>query len=576
MSENTSREALYHSLLQQYWGYDSFRQIQLDIIRSVDQKGDTLGLMPTGGGKSITYQVYGLSREGTTVVITPLISLMQDQVENLLERGIKAVALHSGLTKREMAAAQSNVRYSEAYKFLYVSPERLNEVTFQQWLRTLTINLWVVDEAHCISKWGHDFRPSYLNIKKARKLFPQVPVLALTATATEAAVKDIIKQLEFKNEEVLRYSFLRKNIRFIVKKRENKMGYIQNIFLQKKDVCGIVYVARRRHTMAIVDELQKVGISAAPYHAGMSSEQRAANQEQWIKGNVRIMVATNAFGMGIDKPNVRYVIHYAPSASLEAYYQEAGRAGRDGRPSVAILLHDPNDISQLRNLNKREFPPVKEVKRVYEAVANYLQIAVNHGFGDYSFSLNHFCSTFKISPYLFNAAVKILRYNGYIEYSPPEDSFSLLMVIASRESLYRLQQSPFREKLLTQLFRKYMGLFTSYVRIDEEKLARSLTCSRKEVYEQLKLLSKQKIIHYIPKKEDNFISFLIPRVSPKDFRLKKEAYAERKEQKTVEIKAMVNYITQKRECRMKFLLDYFGEKLKKNCQSCDICLQLSQ
>lgn len=563
----------YLKILKQYWGYDHFRGIQEDIIRSVGEGKDTLGLMPTGGGKSITFQVPALAQEGLCLVITPLIALMKDQVRNLRERGIKATAVYSGMTREEILIALENCIFGN-YKFLYISPERLGTEIFQIKLRSMHVSLITVDESHCISQWGYDFRPAYLKIADIRQLLPGVPVIALTATATPEVVKDIQERLQFRQENVFRMSFERKNLAYIVRHTEDKEGEMLHI-LQRVNGSSIVYTRNRKKTKEIALLLNRNHITATFYHAGLSDETKDLRQKAWLKGEYRVMVATNAFGMGIDKPDVRLVIHADVPDSPEAYFQEAGRAGRDGMKAYAVLLFCPRDKITLKQRISDTFPEKDYIRKVYEDINFYYQMAMGDGLGcTFAFNLDEFCHNFKHFPVQTDSALKILTRAGYLEYTDEQDNASRIMFTLTKEELYRIhEQNADTEKLIRILLRTYTGLFTDYAYINEELLAKRSGLSRPQIYETLLFLTRQHILHYIPGKKTPYIIYTRERQETDRIYLSKEVYEERKESYRRRIEAMIEYAESENKCRSRMLLHYFGEKNEHNCGQCDVCLQ---
>ncbi len=563
----------YLKILKQYWGYDHFRGIQEDIIRSVGEGKDTLGLMPTGGGKSITFQVPALAQEGLCLVITPLIALMKDQVRNLRERGIKATAVYSGMTREEILIALENCIFGN-YKFLYISPERLGTEIFQIKLRSMHVSLITVDESHCISQWGYDFRPAYLKIADIRQLLPGVPVIALTATATPEVVKDIQERLQFRQENVFRMSFERKNLAYIVRHTEDKEGEMLHI-LQRVNGSSIVYTRNRKKTKEIAQFLNRNHITATFYHAGLSDETKDLRQKAWLKGEYRVMVATNAFGMGIDKPDVRLVIHADVPDSPEAYFQEAGRAGRDGMKAYAVLLFCPRDKITLKQRISDTFPEKDYIRKVYEDINFYYQMAMGDGLGcTFAFNLDEFCHNFKHFPVQTDSALKILTRAGYLEYTDEQDNASRIMFTLTKEELYRIhEQNADTEKLIRILLRTYTGLFTDYAYINEELLAKRSGLSRSQIYETLLFLTRQHILHYIPGKKTPYIIYTRERQETDRIYLSKEVYEERKESYRRRIEAMIEYAESENKCRSRMLLHYFGEKNEHNCGQCDVCLQ---
>ena len=564
----------YLEILKQHWGYDNFRGIQEEIIQSIGQGKDTLGLMPTGGGKSITFQVPALAKEGLCIVITPLIALMKDQVRNLKERGIKAVAVYSGMTREEILVALENCIFGD-YKFLYVSPERLDTEIFQTKLRRMNICMITVDEAHCISQWGYDFRPAYLKIAEIRQMLPEVPILALTATATPEVVNDIRLKLGFREGgQTFRMSFERKNLAYIVRHTEDKQKELIHI-LQKIQASAIVYTRNRKRTREITELLTANNISATFYHAGLSNEAKDQRQKSWLPGESRVMVATNAFGMGIDKPDVRIVIHIDMPDSPEAYFQEAGRAGRDGQKAYAVLLYAKSDKV---NLNKRisdTFPDKEYIRKVYEDINFFFQMAMGDGAGcTFAFNIDEFCRNFKHFPVQADSALKILTRAGYLDYTDEQDNASRLIFTLRRDELYKLQEYEADiEKLIHVILRSYTGLFTDYAFINEESLSIRTGLSRQRVYEILVMLTQRRILHYIPRKKTPYIIYSQKRIEKERLIISPEIYEKRKESYASRIKAMIDYATAEEKCRSRMLLHYFGEKNEHNCGQCDVCLK---
>lgn len=562
----------YREILKEYWGYDNFRGIQEDIIQSIGSGRDTLGLMPTGGGKSITFQVPAMAKEGLCIVITPLIALMKDQVRNLRDRGIKAIAIYSGMTREEIIIALENCIFGN-YKFLYISPERLDTEIFRIKLRSMNVSMITVDESHCISQWGYDFRPAYLKISEIRTLLPDVPVLALTATATPEVVKDIQQRLAFKEENVFRMSFERKNLAYIVRKTENKTEELLHIL---KHVSGsaIVYAHNRKRTKEYSQILNENGITATFYHAGLSNETKDLRQKSWVSGETRVMVATNAFGMGIDKPDVRLVVHIDIPDSPEAYFQEAGRGGRDGKKAYAVLLYAKSDKTTLKKRISDTFPEKDYIRTVYEHLNYYYQMAMGDGYGcTREFNIDEFCRNFKHFPIQVDSALKILMRAGYLEYTDEQDNNSRLMFTLTKEELYRIHEtSPETEKLINVILRSYTGVFTEYAYINEETLSLRTGMTRQQVYDTLISLTRRRILHYIPGKKTPYIIYTRERQEADRLIFTKEVYEDRKDSFIKRIKAMTEYAESDDKCRSRMLLLYFGEKNEHNCGQCDICL----
>ncbi len=559
------------NILKKHWGYESFRPLQEDIIMSVLSGRDTLGLMPTGGGKSITFQVPAMALPGLTVVVTPLISLMKDQVDNLRRRRVKAVYLHSGMTARESKIAREKLINGGA-KLLYVSPERLRNQRFIQELRMTEVSLIVVDEAHCISQWGYDFRPSYLNIRSLRKIFPKVNVLALTATATPHVESDILRQLEMKDAALFRMSFSRSNLNYIVRNTETKIYEIFHI-LSRTEGSAIVYVRSRKRTREIAEYLSSAGISSTYYHAGLDISLKEERQNEWQRSGVRVMVATNAFGMGIDKPDVRVVIHFDMPPSLEEYYQEAGRAGRDGKKSYVVLLTSRADSGLLRRRVTETFPPREEIKLLYERVCNYLHVSMDEGYEKLAeFDVERFCEVFSYQRRRCLACLHLLGQAGYLEYLEETEHRSRVMMTCTREELYHVDRlSADADLVLTRILRLYSGLFAEYVYIDERVISRESGIDERSVYESLLELGRRKVLSYVPRSRSPYIYFPTAREDKRYVMIGKDIYEDRKKVISERTEAMIDYGFGKGKCREKILLEYFGEQDGKDCGRCDIC-----
>ena len=562
----------YQEILKQYWGYDSFRDLQEEIITSIGEGKDTLGLMPTGGGKSITFQVPALAQEGICIVITPLIALMKDQVQNLRKREIKALAIYSGMTRQEILTALENCIFGN-YKFLYISPERLDTEIFRTKLRSMKVSMITVDESHCISQWGYDFRPAYLKIAEIRELLPEVPVLALTATATPEVVTDIQARLKFREGNVFRMSFERKNLAYIVRKTDNKTKEIPYI-LQRISGSAIIYVRNRRRTKEITELLMNEGITADFYHAGLDNAVKDLRQKRWQSGEVRVMVATNAFGMGIDKPDVRIVLHLDLPDSPEAYFQEAGRAGRDGEKAYAVILYSKSDKTTLHKRVVDTFPDKEYILNVYEHLQYYYQMAMGDGFQCIrEFNLEEFCRKFKYFPVPVDSALKILTQAGYLEYTDEQDNSSRILFTIRRDELYKLREmGKEAEALIQSILRSYTGVFTDYAYISEESLAIRTGLTRQQIYNILVTLTKRRIVDYIPRKKTPYIIYTRERLELRFLHIPASVYEERKARYEARIKALEEYVTTENICRSRMLLRYFGEKNEHNCGQCDVCL----
>ena len=563
----------FKKILKQYWGYDDFRGIQREIIESIGAGHDTLGLMPTGGGKSITFQVPALAQEGVCIVITPLIALMKDQVQNLRSRGIKASAIYSGMSHDQIVVTLENAIFG-GVKLLYVSPERLSSDLFQKKLRHIKVSFICVDEAHCISQWGYDFRPSYLAIADIRKQLPDVPVLALTATATPDVVDDIQNRLSFKEKRVYRMSFARKNLAYVVRRTINKEEQLVHI-LERVNGSAIVYVRSRKRTKEYATLLNKAGIKATFFHAGLDDQVKDQRQHQWQDNQVRVMVATNAFGMGIDKPDVRVVIHMDCPDSLEAYFQEAGRAGRDGQKSYAVLLYDDNDKMKLKRRIADNFPEKDYIRNIYDQLAYYYQIGMGSGYNaTFEFPVEHFCYTFKRFPVPTVSALRILTRAGYIDYRDEDDTQARVKFNLERDDLYRLNgNSPQEDAVITALLRTYTGLFQDYVYIDEGILAQYCDLTKQQVYMILSSLSQKRILNFIPQKHIPFIRYTQRRELSERLVISPAVYDDLKARFTERIDRMLEYASSDLVCRSRLLLRYFGETKSCDCGICDVCLK---
>lgn len=561
----------FTEILKKYWGYDSFRPLQEEIITSVANGYDTLALMPTGGGKSITFQVPAMAKPGICLVITPLIALMKDQVENLRARGIKAYAIYTGMTQHEVGLALDNSINDPDTKFLYCSPERLGSEMFLAKVKQMNVNLLAVDESHCISQWGYDFRPSYLEIAKIRALLPGVPVLAVTATATPQVVDDIQERLEFRKKNVFRKSFERKNLIYLVREVDDKLRYMLRIIGHIQGT-GIVYVRSRLKTKEISEFLQQNGISADFYHAGLTTEVRDEKQTAWKNGTTRVIVATNAFGMGIDKPDVRFVIHIDLPDTLEAYFQEAGRAGRDEKQAFAILLYNKSDKTKLQQRTAQTYPPIETIKNVYECVANYCQVPIGGGKGlGFDFDLSQFVTTYKFNLAVVHNSLKILQQCGYIDYSEDVNNPARVMFIVGRDDLYKYKTANSREDdILKFILRTTSGVFSEYRPIDEALIARSLNLPRQTIYDLILKLARDKIISYIPQKSLPQIYYPEERLPLKSLYFGPDRYLNRKELYVEKINAVIRYATE-HECRVQQLLHYFGMTDVPMCGTCDVC-----
>ena len=562
----------FQSILQKYWGYPDFRGIQRNIIESIASGRDTLGLMPTGGGKSITFQVPALAQEGVCIVITPLIALMKDQVQHLREHGILADAIYADKSRNEILQTLDNAIFG-GVKILYVSPERLASEMFQTKLRHIHVSFITVDEAHCISQWGYDFRPSYLQIASIREMKPGIPILALTATATPEVVDDIQERLHFKEKNVFKMSFERKNLAYVVREAEDKQGEMIHI-LQSVGGSAIVYARSRKRTKEMAQLLSQQGITATFYHAGLDPDVKDQRQKAWQKDEVRVMCATNAFGMGIDKPDVRVVIHIDCPDSLEAYFQEAGRAGRDGQKSYAVLLYNKHDELKLCKRVDDTFPPKELIQDIYEHLAYFYQIGVGSGQGKtFEFDIEKFCVTYKYFPTKVDAALRILERSGYLHYEDNPDGKARVMFLLGRNDLYQLDQlAPSQDAVVTALLRSYGSLFVDLTYIDEALIARQAELTIQQVYFALKSLAARHIIQFIPRRKIPFISYTRDRVDGDKVVIPKEVWESRRKQYEKRIKSMIRYAKNDEVCRSRQLLAYFGEENDRDCKQCDVCL----
>lgn len=569
MSNGSDR---YTRILRQYWGHSAFRGIQRDIIESIGSGHDTLGLMPTGGGKSITFQVPALAAEGVCIVITPLIALMKDQVYNLRRRGILAAAIYSGMTRHEILRTLENCILGST-KVLYVSPERIASELFKTKLRHMKVSFITVDEAHCISQWGYDFRPSYLHIADIRQIKPEAPLLALTATATRQVADDIQEKLKFKDGNMFRMSFERKNLAYIVRHATDKRGEMLHI-LRSVRGSAIVYVRSRKRASEISGWLEENGVEATFYHAGLEHSVKDERQKLWHDDVKRVMVATNAFGMGIDKPDVRVVIHFDCPSSLEAYFQEAGRAGRDGMKSYAVMLYNGSDDTKLQKRIADEFPEKEYIRCVYDHLAGFFQIAVNNGCGHtFMFDIRKFCRTYRLFPVQTDAALKILERAGYIEYNTDPNSDPRIVFLISRDHLYMLNElSPLEDRLITTLLRNYGSLFIDYTYIDEDMIAAQAGLTSQQIYLLLKGLTQKRILHFVPRSKTPFITYTRDRVDGEDLIITRDVYEDRKEQFAKRINTVIGYATNDNVCRSRQLLRYFDEPRSTDCGQCDVCL----
>ena len=570
--ESATEHTDLHEILQRHWGFRAFRPVQEQIIRAVMAGRDTLALMPTGGGKSLTYQVPTMARAGLCIVVTPLIALMKDQTDRLRRLGIPAVAIHSGLSPRQIDIALDNCVYGDV-KFLYVAPERLATEAFRLRVVRMNVTLLAVDEAHCISQWGYDFRPSYLRIAELRERLPGVPVLALTASATQAVAEDIMRHLKFSEPHIIRSSFARPNLSYSVRHTDDKNGQLLRL-LRNVPGSGIVYMRTREGTEQLTEQLRAEGIAAAAYHGGLGHADRAQRQDAWLKGEVRVMVATNAFGMGIDKPDVRFVVHYSMCDSLESYYQEAGRAGRDGQRAYALLLVASDDGERIARRFDQEFPPLEQVKEIYERICSYLQIGIGEG-GEcsYLFNLHDFCAREHLYSGRVQSALKLLQQNGYMTLTDAQENPARVMFCVSRDELYRLRvQRDQLDPFIRTLLRLYNGIFNEFRPIDEGELATWSGYTVERVKELLKQLWMLRVIRYIPSNRSPILFMNEERLPRADLYIAPETYRRRQELMHERFERMLAYATNEEECRSTVLERYFGAESPVPCGICDVCL----
>ena len=563
-------------ILTRYWGYTKFRPKQEEIINAVLKGHDTLALMPTGGGKSLTFQVPAMVMEGICLVITPLIALMRDQVHHLKALGIPAAAIYSGMFHDEVDAIASGCLHGR-YKFLYLSPERLTADNFRDFIARLNVNLITVDEAHCISQWGYDFRPPYLKIAEIREFFPDIPVLALTATATPDTVVDIMEKLRFKTPNIIKAGFERKNLSYNIFKENDKTGRLLAL-LKKGKGSTIVYVRSRRKTRDLAEIINKNGFSATYYHAGLDGATRTRRQREWAAGKVRVMVSTNAFGMGIDKSDVRQVIHYDLPDSIESYFQEAGRAGRDLKPAWASLLYNSRDVTDAKKRYEASFPPIKTIRKIYNQLGNYFDIAVGSGENTgFDFEISHFCKQYEFDLLETYSAIKLLEKEGFLIYSETSGRYSKLKITMNKSELYRFMvENPYEDHLVKEILRSYAGIFTDYININEKILAKRVSMEPSKIVDMLTDLSKKKVLSYIPIRRKPQLIFVYQRLDADYLQLSKENYDLRKQAAGKRLQALLDFITSGLQCRSIQLLRYFGEKTNHRCGICDVCRKQSR
>ena len=558
--------------LKKYWNYDSFRPMQKEAMEAVLEGRDTLVLMPTGGGKSIIYQLPTLVGDGLCIVVTPLIALMKDQVDRLRRMGISAVAVHSGLSSRQIDIALDNCIYGDT-KFLYVAPERLSSEMFRLRVDRMNVSLLAVDEAHCISQWGYDFRPAYLKIKELRRLIPDTPILALTASATPQVAKDIMEQLEFAEPNILQTSFLRPNLSYSVRETDDKEGQLLRI-INNVPGCGIVYVRMRSTAERVANFLIEQGYSASFYHGGLPNAERAMRQDEWVSGQTRIMVATNAFGMGIDKRDVRFVVHYTMSDSLESYYQEAGRAGRDGERSYAVILKASDDNNRIVDLFEKEFPDIELIRTVYHELCSYLGVAIGDGKeASFVFNIYEFCRHIKLPIATVHNIIKLLQLNGYLTLVEDCEHPARVMFLVTRDELYQVKMySEKEEEILRTILRLYTGIFSEFRPIDEMEIASQSKHSHTDVHELLKRLWRANIIRYIPTNHDPLIFLDEERLPARDIYIAPATYSRRKSLMLERFNHLLHYTNEERECRSRIIEQYFCDKMSEPCGICDNCL----
>jgi ATP-dependent DNA helicase RecQ len=562
-----------HQILLKYWGHNNFRPLQEDIINSALEGKDTLALLPTGGGKSICFQIPAMVKDGICIVVSPLIALMKDQVQNLVKRNIKAVAIYSGMTRREIDITLDNCIYGNI-KFLYISPERIETDIFKERYKKMKVNLIAIDEAHCISQWGYDFRPSYLNIAKLKEGNPEIPFMALTATATTEVVIDIQKQLKFKTENALQKSFERKNLAYAVLKEEDKKNRLLKILNSVKGT-SVVYVRSRKKTKEIALFLQRNGIDSDFYHAGLSNDERTLKQSNWINDTTRVIVSTNAFGMGIDKPNVRSVVHIDLPDSLEAYFQEAGRAGRDEAKAFAILLFEEADRIDLEQRIVNSFPEIETIKKVYQSLANFFQIPIGAALNEsYSLNILEFSEQYNLSIYTAYNCLKFLEKEGYLILSESNYNASRVKFEVNKDALYEFQVKNSKFDLFIKtLLRSYTGLFENFAKIDEFEIAKRLKTTKEKVIKALQYLSHLEIISYLEQTNQPQLTYLTERLNVTDISISAKHYHDRREIAIKKMESVIYFATAKHKCRSEILLNYFGEKDVYRCGVCDVCLE---